>query len=93
MITREQCRGCEDDYYNSSATSSSGRCWNAASGKTKLRYRIGTWTEPTVPNAFTEEMRPSCFHRKGVSFYDKLPSFVKAEDVVRLADRKEVARG
>lgn len=87
MITREQCRGCEDDFYNSDR-STTGRCWSSETGKMVTRYQIGTWTEPARPGAFTEVKRPSCYRQKGSAFYDKLPSFVKAADVVRLRDRR-----
>lgn len=85
MITIEQCRGCEDDFYNHKGRSSSGRCWSAASGVVRTRFRLGTWTEPAAPRAFTEMEVPSCRREKGFHFYDKLPDFVRLEDVVRTA--------
>lgn len=92
MITREQCRGCEDDFYNHAGRSSSGRCWSAESGTMKVRFRLGTWTLPASPRAFTEMEVPSCRREKGFHFYDKLPDFVKAEDVVRMTRERAVSR-
>lgn len=84
MITREQCRGCYDDHYNIAGNSCSGdRCWHAKSGRMVTRYAIGTWTVPTQPKAFREIRVPSCYHRDGEHYYEKLPDFVRIEDVVR----------
>lgn len=88
MIERAQCLGCNDDFYNQPGNAGSGdRCWSAESGVMKTRYRIGTWTAPTERKAFAEEQRPSCYRVKGAALYDKLPDFVKAEDVVRRGAR------
>lgn len=83
MITREQCRGCEDDFYNQGNNSMTGRCWAAESGSMVVRFRIGTWVRPDQPGAFTELTLPSCYSKKGAHFYPKLPDFVKNEDVIR----------
>ena len=87
MITREQCNGCEDDFYNVEGHSMSGRCWSAKTGKMKVRYRTGTWTMPASPGAFTKVRVPTCYRQKWQHYSDRLPDFVKAGDVVR--PRKE----
>ena len=85
MITRDECRGCEDDFYNVPGRTfdKSGRCWSAKDGTMKERYVTGTWTMPDSRGAFTEVLVPSCYHRKGSHYSDRLPNFVKAEDVNR----------
>jgi hypothetical protein len=83
MISLEQCSGCRDDFYNGHNSLNVKRCWNAKTGRMVTRYRIGTWTRPTEPKAFTEVRVPSCFNQTGEHFYDRLPNFVKLEDVVR----------
>lgn len=84
MITLAQCRGCYNDFYNQPGNALDGkRCWSAADGKMVTRYRIGTWTEPTVKGAFTKVMVPNCYRATGYSFRDSLPSFVKPSDLNR----------
>lgn len=83
MITLEQCRSCEDDFYNDKNPIGVKRCWHAKSGEMVTRYRIGTWTQPTQPGAFTEVRVPSCCHQKGYALYKRLPDFVKLKDVIR----------
>lgn len=82
MITREQCRGCNDDFYNGRTNiGGDDRCWSAKGGRMAKRYAIGTWTAPTVPFAFTEVRVPSCYRQKGTHYTDKLPDFVKLSEV------------
>lgn len=83
MIALESCRGCYDDHYNLPGNSGDGRCWHAKTGRMVTRYAIGTWTVPTQPGAFREVRVPSCYHRTGEQYYDRLPDFVRVEDVVR----------
>lgn len=85
MISRDECRGCRDDWYNASGHSLNGRCWHAASGTMVTRYRIHRDMLPARHGAFTEVLVPSCRHEDGFYFYEKLPDFVKASDVIRRA--------
>lgn len=82
MIPLVACVGCRDNFYNG-PMGDNGRCWNAKTGKIKKRYRIYSHVRPTEPGAFTELKRPSCYHEKGVVYYDKLPDFVSTKDVIR----------
>ena len=86
MITLEQCRGCEDDFYNGNNPLGIQRCWSAATGEIVKRYAIGTWTMPASPGAFTEVEVPNCYRRKGEHYYRELPYFVKQSDVRRRND-------
>lgn len=82
MITKEACRGCREDFYNTRGDGQ--RCWSAESGKMVTRYRLGWWTRPTEPGAFTEVLVPSCYRQPGTAAYiERLPDFVRQEDVVR----------
>jgi hypothetical protein len=83
MIDRKHCVGCRDDFYNRSELAPNGRCWNRATAKVITRYAIGTWTQPTQPGAYTETRKPDCYHQQGTHYHNKLPDFVKCEDVVR----------
>lgn len=78
MIPLARCSGCRDDFYNNGT-----RCWSAKTGRMVTRYAIGTWTMPSQPGAFTEVSVPSCYHRDGTHYYDRVPDFVKSEDIVR----------
>jgi hypothetical protein len=79
--TKAMCRGCTDDFYNH--RSNSEGCWHFKTAKIVTRYRIGTWTLPGSPGAFTEVKVLSCRSEQGEHFYERLPDFVKMEDVIR----------
>lgn len=84
MITLTQCHGCRDDFYNHGGHALDGkRCWSATDGEMVTRYKIGTWTTPTIKGAFTKVKVPSCYHGEGVHFYKQLPDFVKPSDLNR----------
>ena len=80
----KHCHGCEDDFYNGHNPMNVKKCWGLKTARLITRYRIGTWTVPTQSGAFTEVKAPTCYHAKGEHYYEKLPSFVKSEDVNRL---------
>ena len=83
MITREQCSGCHDDFYNG-PRGQDGRCWMAKTGKMLVRYAIHFMTAPTQKGAFRKVRRPSCYHQvSNEVFYNALPDFVKASDLRR----------
>lgn len=82
-IPLKNCSGCRNDFYNGHNEIGVKRCWSAADGTMVTRYSIGTWTQPTQPGAFTEKRVPNCYHRDGEHFYESLPSFVRAKDVIR----------
>ena len=77
----QHCAGCRDDFYNGNNPYGVQRCWGLKTAKLVTRFRIGTWTEPDRPGAFTKVKGLSCWHANGQHFYEKLPDFVKAEDV------------
>lgn len=78
-----KCTGCSDNFYNGNNALGVQKCWGFKTAKLVTRYQIGTWTTPDSPGAFTETRGLSCWHAKGVHFYDKLPNFVKPEHVIR----------
>ncbi len=79
----QMCGGCRDDFYNGKNPLGVQRCWGLKTAKKVIRYRIGTWTAPTEPGAFTKVTTLSCYHAKGEHYYEKLPSFVNPKDVCK----------
>jgi hypothetical protein len=77
----QMCNGCRDDFYNGKNPMGVQRCWGLKTAKKVTRYRIGTWTAPTEPGAFTQVTTLSCYHAQGCAYYEKLPSFVNPKDV------------
>lgn len=88
MRDTKACAGCRDNFYNRSEAE---RCWSLKSAKMVKRFETGTWTDPTQPGAFTEVMVPSCYHAQGRHFVERLPDFVKIEDVNWLKPREKCA--
>ena len=79
-IDTAHCAGCRDDFYNRNVQ---GGCWSRANAKLVTRYRTGIWNNPTEKGAFVEMQVPDCYRQQGYSFTERLPAFVKAEDVIR----------
>lgn len=82
MSKQDHCRGCRDDFYNGHNSLGVKRCWSLKDAKVVKRWRIGTWTQPTQPGAFTEVKTLSCHYAPGSALYEKLPAC--AVDPVRL---------
>lgn len=78
----KHCSNCREDFYNQPGNSQKGRCWMLESAKVVTRYRLHWWTAPTVPGAYTKVITNSCHNEPGqYGFYERLPDFVKPEDV------------
>ena len=83
------CAGCRDDYYNQPGNTPCGRCYSLASAKVVTRYRIGWWTTPTNPGAYTKVRTLSCHHEPGAyAFHEKLPDFITPEERQRIEGAK-----
>lgn len=74
MGDMRNCKGCRDDYYNGTGAK---QCWMLPKAAMVKRWRIGTWTQPTQPGAFTEVRTYSCYHQEGQHFSKDLPSCAK----------------
>lgn len=85
---KPRCAGCTENYYNSGGNSTTGECWSLEKAQLVTRYRIEVWTRPTEPGAFTETQVYDCRHEKGYALYEKLPSFVRDEDVNKLEEKE-----
>lgn len=79
------CAGCRDDYYNRGNNSTTGRCWLLDNAKVVTRYKIGWWTQPTQPGAYTKVTTLDCHSAPGqYALHEKLPDFVTAEERQRV---------
>jgi hypothetical protein len=82
-MDKSKCIGCRDDFYNGKNPLGVKECWMLKSAELVTRFRIGTWTRPTEPGAFTKVKVPTCYSAKGYSYFTQLPDFVKRKDVVQ----------
>lgn len=73
----KMCGGCRNDFYNGKNPMSVKRCWSLNTAKPVVRFKIGTWTQPTQPGAFMEMNVLDCYHKDGAHFYEKLPDFAQ----------------
>jgi hypothetical protein len=81
------CDGCRDDFYNHGegrAKSIGGTgCASLANATPGTYWLLHWWTAPTVPGAFTETRKNSCWHAPG--HFAKC----KPEDVPSFAQNRE----
>jgi hypothetical protein len=69
------CEGCRNNFYNQSGNSNTGRCWSFDNAKVVTRYRIGWWTQPTSPTAYTKVKTLDCHHAPGqYALHEELPA-------------------
>lgn len=87
---KSKCVGCVDDFYNDKNPLGVKQCWSLDQAQLVTRYRIGTWTKPTEPRAFTEVEVYDCRREKGASLYHRLPSC--ATDVVHGDDGDDTSK-
>jgi hypothetical protein len=74
--SKSLCVGCRDNFYNGGNPLGVKECWSYKSAKVVTRYRIGWWTAPTEPGAFTKVKTLDCHHAPGqYGHYEKLPDF------------------
>jgi hypothetical protein len=83
MVTKDNCRGCRDDFYNDRNPLGVKECWMFKAAKLVDRYRTHRDAMPASKGAFAEVRVPSCFNQTGVYFVKTVPDFVKPEDIVR----------
>lgn len=81
MLNVKHCTGCRDNFYNGRNPYGVQECWMRRDAKLVTRFETGTWTMPESPGAFTEVRVPNCYHKSGSHYSDRLPSFVKRENV------------
>lgn len=62
---KQLCRGCRDDFYNQPGNSQCGHCWSLDTATVVIRYRIGWWTSPATPGAYTKVKTLSCHYAPG----------------------------
>ena len=73
--SKQLCSGCRDDFYNGQGAA---ECWFYKDAKVVTRYRIGWWTAPTEPGAFTKVETLACHSAPGkYALREELPSFAK----------------
>ena len=74
MSDRKFCDGCDNDFYNGKNPMGVAKCWHLAMARVVTRYRIGWWTAPTAPGAFTKVQTHHCHTASGrYQHQEKLP--------------------
>lgn len=69
------CMGCRNDFYNGKNGIGVARCWSLDTAQVVTRYRIGWWTTPTSPGAFTKVETLDCHEAPGqYAQYKELPA-------------------
>lgn len=67
-VTKSDCAGCRDDFYNyANPVSSSGECWKLENAELWKCKPVGINDRPpwTVNKG---ELRPKCYHKDGYVF-------------------------
>lgn len=84
------CVGCRDDFYNHGGRGlGGGRCWNLKGAKLVTRFRIHRDAMPAHHGSFEQMKVFACKNGEGWFYYEKLPDFVKLEDVINSPEWKK----
>lgn len=80
----EMCVGCRDNFYNAGQNQIGvSECWKLKTAQVVVRWKLGWWTQPDQPQAFTETKTYDCHYEPGqFAFYKVLPDF--AVDPIRI---------
>lgn len=65
-IKKEQCNGCEDDFYNGHNDFGIKECWHFKSATLVMKKKVALDERP--PHKQSPIRLPSCFHQKGFIF-------------------------
>lgn len=68
-MTKKDCSGCEDDFYNGNNQYGIGECWAFKKAKLILRKQVSIHQSP--PWDQKPVKRPSCYKKKGYVFVGK----------------------
>lgn len=60
--SKRLCVGCRDNFYNGEGAA---ECWSFKSAKVVRRWKLGWWTRPVEPSAYTEVYTLDCHHAPG----------------------------
>jgi hypothetical protein len=77
----KHCSGCADDFYNGKNPLGVKKCWMRDKARLATKFRIHRDSMPGWKGAFTEVLVPNCYRGQGFVHYEKLPDFVKRENV------------
>lgn len=81
------CQGCRDHFYNTRGDGQ--RCWLLENAKVVTRYKLGWWTQPTAPGAYTKVKTLHCWHSPGqFAMHEKLPDCVTSEERKRVEGKE-----
>lgn len=83
-MDKSHCSGCSDDFYNHDNRSMTGECWLLKTAHMTTKFRIGVWTMPLSPGAFTEVRVPNCYRQKGRCYV--VSPHPEAVETVRLSN-------
>ena len=83
MKSTSHCVGCRNHFYNGNNGIGVKQCFSLKTARVVKRWRIGWWTSPVAPGAFTEVKTYDCHHEPGTAaFSESLPAH--AVEPVRL---------
>jgi hypothetical protein len=87
MKDTSPCVGCRNNFYNGNNSLAVSQCWSLKSARLVKRWRLGWWTDPTIPGAFVQVKTYNCHHEPGrYAFSKELP--IHAVEPVRLPKGK-----
>lgn len=67
-MTKADCSGCEQNFYNGNNPYGVAECWSFKSAKIIPRKKVGMNDVP--PWTWKPQPRPSCYQQKGYVFID-----------------------
>lgn len=77
-MTKKDCIGCEDNFYNGNNPYGVQECW-CFDKKKKLetRFRLSVDTCMDCRAGYTKFKKPPCFHQKRFVFLKAIPSYAR----------------
>jgi hypothetical protein len=81
-MRKEDCSGCDDDFYNGKNPYNVNECYKFKHHKVVTRYRLSNNVPTNIREAYVKVRVPECYmqHRNGFVYFDKIPDYAKTKE-------------
>lgn len=76
-VTKQDCVGCRNNFYNGNNDMGIKECWSLPSAKFVTKFQLDYNTPVNQKDAYVKRTVPHCYQKIGYIFVDKIPSYAK----------------
>jgi hypothetical protein len=77
-VTKKDCVGCRDNFYNSFNLYGIKDCWSFdKKKKLETKYELSIHTPMNIKSAYLKVKVPDCYHKQGYVLCKKIPDYAR----------------